>query len=217
MQQGVVRHHHPGQPALLAAGVHDAPDETGTAAPERQRGELCEQGVLFGFGQQLQQRDLPQAFAAEAQAGFPGRVQRHGGEVLVQYRQQVLGQLPGAVTFAGAAFNALTEHCVELFQGAGSLALLVNVLQNAGEAYALPVDEMSLAAGQQPAGFQAIRLVDAKLHPITAAAVRAHRLLDRRAHVRQVVGVNAGIKQLKAHGAVDRQAEQQLAALVQFI
>jgi hypothetical protein len=40
VQQGVVRHHHPGQPALLAAGVQDAADEAGAAAAERQGGEL---------------------------------------------------------------------------------------------------------------------------------------------------------------------------------
>ncbi|MNE58412.1 hypothetical protein D3C80_1534400 [compost metagenome] len=103
----------------------------------------------------MQQRGLAQALAGEAQARLPGRVERDRGEVFVQHRQQVLRQLPGTVAFTGAALDPFTEHLVELLEGLGGLALGMDVLQHAGKAHALAVDELGLAAAEQPARFQA--------------------------------------------------------------
>ncbi|MNN81645.1 hypothetical protein D3C81_1984920 [compost metagenome] len=104
----------------------------------------------------MQQGQLAQAFAGQAKAGFPGGVQRDWGQVLVEHGQQVLRQLPGTVAFAGAALDPFTEHLVELLEGLGGLALGMDVLQHAGKAHALAVDELALAAAEQPARFQAV-------------------------------------------------------------
>ncbi len=90
VKQGVFGHHDPRQPALLATGVKDAANETHAGTAVRERGQFGQQQFLIAVGQQVQQRRLAQALAGKAQAGFPGGVQRHRGEVLVQHCQQIL-------------------------------------------------------------------------------------------------------------------------------
>ncbi|MNG90639.1 hypothetical protein D3C79_495370 [compost metagenome] len=162
----------------------------------------------------MQQGGLAQAFAREAQAGFPGGVQCDRGQVFVQHGQQVLRQLPGTIAFAGTAFDPLAKHLVQLTQRLGGLALRVDVLQYAGEANALIIDELALAAAQQPARLQAIGLRDPKLHAVMTVTFRAHGMFHRLAHQWQVVGVDAGVEHFKAHFGAGGQAEQGLAAVI---
>ncbi len=162
----------------------------------------------------MQQGRLAQALAGQAQAGFPGGVQRDWGQVLVEHGQQVLRQLPGTVAFASAALDPFTQHLVELTQCLVGQALGMDVLQHPGKTHALVVDELALAAAEQPARFQPSGLGDAELDPIHAATFRAHGVLYRLAHLRQVVRVDAGVKHVEGHFGIDRQAEQGLAAVV---
>ncbi len=50
VKQGVFRHHHPGQPALLATGIQDTPDKAGAGAAVGEGGQFGEQQFLVGLG-----------------------------------------------------------------------------------------------------------------------------------------------------------------------
>ncbi|MNM95965.1 hypothetical protein D3C81_1084280 [compost metagenome] len=50
IQQGVLRYHHPGQPALLTAGMQDAPDKARAGTAMGEGGQFGEQQRLIRLG-----------------------------------------------------------------------------------------------------------------------------------------------------------------------
>ena len=96
----------------------------------------------------------------------------------------------------------------------GRLALGMNVLQYAGKAHALAIDELALAAAEQPAGLQAVGLRDTELDPVVAVALGAHGMLHGVVDHGQVFGVDAGKEHVQGHLGAGGQPEQGLAPLL---
>ncbi|MNM95966.1 hypothetical protein D3C81_1084290 [compost metagenome] len=101
-----------------------------------------------------------------------------------------------------------------MLEGLGRLALGMNVLQYAGKAHALAIDELALAAAEQPAGLQAVGLRDTELDPVVAVALGAHGMLHGVVDHGQVFGVDAGKEHVQGHLGAGGQPEQGLAAVV---
>ncbi len=107
------------------------------------------------------QRVLHELFQRPAEGILPDRVERDRHHVQAGDRQQVTGQLPGAVTFAGALLHALAQGFVHLPEGLGRQLLFGDVHHHADEARALLAFEERLAAG---------------FHPTQAAVIEEHAI-----------------------------------------